>query len=262
MEDSTLALNDYTVVKLKDFLHYLGLKTTGSKAELVQRLTDANKQAGRDATYVPDILDEPQYLMAHEEIQQDEVREAANVRPRGTIPRETTRGIPDEAQREIDLLRRERDLLERELSLVRRETNASPLTASSSGGYSVASSMSIRAIGDLLSEFHGDDTFWKWEKQVQLLRTTYNLDDNATRVLISSRLKDKALGWFHSKPDHLQLSVDNLINLLSFERNVRFTTYQTDVAKKLRTKNMAKQRIILRLLSRQSNLSQQSTHRR
>lgn len=180
-EDSTLTLNDYTVVRLKDFLHHLGLKITGSKAELIQRLTDANKQAGRDAMYVPDISDEPdepEYLMSHEEIQQDEAREAANIRPRGTIPRETTREIPDDVQREMDLLRRERDLLERELSLTRREINASPLSASSSGGRSAASSMSIRAIGDLLSEFHGDDTFWKWEKQIQLLRTTYNLDDN------------------------------------------------------------------------------------
>lgn len=166
MEDSILTLNDYTVVKLKDFLHHLGLKTTGSKAELIQRLTDANKQAGRDAMYVPDIPDEPEYLMSHEEIRQDEAGEAANIRPRGTIPRETTRGIPDDVQREMDLLRRERDLLERELNLTRRETNASQFSASSSSGHSVASSMSIRAIGDLLSEFHGDDTFWKWEKQI------------------------------------------------------------------------------------------------
>lgn len=112
----------------------------------------------------------------------------------------------------MDLLRRERDLLERELRLVRREMNVSPNSANSSGRHSVVSSMSIRAIGDLLSEFRGDDTFWKWEKQVQLLRTTYNLDDNSTKVLISSRLKDKALNWFHSKPDHLELSVDELLD--------------------------------------------------
>lgn len=207
MEDTTQSLNDYTVVKLKDFLHHFGLKTTGSKAELIQRLTDANKQAGRNATYVPEIPDEPEYLMAHEETQIDETREATSVQPRGTIPR----GIPDNV-REMDLLRRERDLLERELSLTRREINASPLSAGSSGGRSVVSSMSIRAIGDLLSEFHRDDTFWKWEKQIQLLRTIYNLDDNLMRVLMSSRLKDKALSWFHSKPDHLELSVDNLLN--------------------------------------------------
>jgi len=64
--------------------------------------------------------------------------------------------------------------------------------------------MSIRAIGDLLSEFHGDETYWKWEKHVQLLRMTYSLDDNSSRVLISSRLKENALNWFHSKPDHLK----------------------------------------------------------
>jgi len=43
-----------------------------------------------------------------------------------------------------------------------------------------------------------------------LLRITYNLDDNSTRMLISLRLKRKALNWFHSKPNHLELSVDQL----------------------------------------------------
>jgi len=91
-------------------------------------------------------------------------------------------------QREIDLMRRERDLLERELRLAQREINTSLNSA-----VSVVFSMSIRAIGDLLSEFHGDETYWKWEKQVQLLRMTYGLDDNSSRVLISSRLRGKAL---------------------------------------------------------------------
>lgn len=113
----------------------------------------------------------------------DDSEEEAAAEP----PREETT-IPENVRKEIDLLRRERDLLERELRLTRPEINVSPNSMTS-----VASSMSIRAIGDLLSEFYGDETYWKWEKQVQLLRSTYSLDDNSTRVLISSRLKGKAL---------------------------------------------------------------------
>jgi len=59
-------------------------------------------------------------------------------------------------QREIDLLKRERDLLERELRLAQCEINTSPNST-----VSVVSSMSIRAIGDLLNEFHGDETYGK-----------------------------------------------------------------------------------------------------
>lgn len=74
---------------------------------------------------------------------------------------------PRNAQREINLLRREQDLLERELRFAQREMSASTNSATST-----VSSMSIRAIGDLLSEFNGDETYWRWQKQVRLLRNT------------------------------------------------------------------------------------------
>lgn len=40
---------------------------------------------------------------------------------------------------------------------------------------------------------------------------THKLDDNSTRVLISSRLREKALSWFHSKPNNLKLNVIQLL---------------------------------------------------
>lgn len=71
---------------------------------------------------------------------------------------------------------------------------------------------SVRAIRDLLNEFDGSGgTFWQWEQQVQLLRVTYTLDDAAARILISSKLKGRASEWFHSKPSHLTLSVEDLL---------------------------------------------------
>jgi len=194
MADSGKDLNDYTVIELKNFLQILGAKTSGAKAELIQRLSSLNKEAGTNAWYVPELINQS----TEEDNDEEEVTRGQETQ------QETT--IPENMQREIDLLRRERDLLERELKLAQREINTSPNST-----VSVISSMSIRAIGDLLNEFHGDETYWKWEKQVQLLRMTYGLDDNSSRVLISSRLRGKALSWFHSKPDHLELSVDQLL---------------------------------------------------
>ncbi|KYN02350.1 hypothetical protein ALC62_06832 [Cyphomyrmex costatus] len=70
----------------------------------------------------------------------------------------------------------------------------------------------VRHLKDLLPEFRAaDNTFWKWKQQLELLRNSYRLDDNSARVLISSRLKGRALAWFHSKAEHLTLSVENLL---------------------------------------------------
>ncbi|XP_011859685.1 PREDICTED: uncharacterized protein LOC105557126 [Vollenhovia emeryi] len=47
--------------------------------------------------------------------------------------------------------------------------------------------------------------------KVELLRATYRLDENSTKILITLRLKDKALNWFHSKLEHLQMSAEELL---------------------------------------------------
>ncbi|KYN21745.1 hypothetical protein ALC57_05879 [Trachymyrmex cornetzi] len=56
-----------------------------------------------------------------------------------------------------------------------------------------------------------ENTFWKWKQQLELLRNSYQLDDNSARVLISSRLKGRALAWFHSKAEHLILNIEDLL---------------------------------------------------
>ena len=47
-----------------------------------------------------------------------------------------------------------------------------------------------------------------------MLRATYRLDDNAAKLLVVSRLKDQALEWFHSKPEHIGMCIDNLLQEL------------------------------------------------
>lgn len=64
-----------------------------------------------------------------------------------------------------------------------------------------------------MSEFSGEqDTFWRWEKQFNLVRMTYLLDDNAARVVLGLKLKDQALRWFHSKSDNLEVPIDRLLD--------------------------------------------------
>ncbi|KAK2574859.1 hypothetical protein KPH14_013028, partial [Odynerus spinipes] len=107
--------------------------------------------------------------------------------------------------REIDFMRREADLLRRELELARRENEMlrnSPQLVSDTRD---RPNISIKAIGDLLSDFDGTaHTFPIWETQVRLLRTTYNLDDDTSKILVGTKLRGRALQWLHSKAEHIQ----------------------------------------------------------
>lgn len=70
----------------------------------------------------------------------------------------------------------------------------------------------VKAIGELLGEFDGsDNTFWKWEEQVRMLQTAYQLDELATKVLMSTKLKGRAQNWLHSRPEYLTISVEELL---------------------------------------------------
>lgn len=73
------------------------------------------------------------------------------------------------------------------------------------------SMVGIYAIGDLLLEFNrDDDTFAKWKTQAEF--QAYHLDEDTTNILITMWLKGKALSWFQSKTEFVQLSVAELFD--------------------------------------------------
>ena len=94
-----------------------------------------------------------------------------------------------------------------------RELGAeSPNVSTAASNDSSSSSGGIRGIKEFLCEFDGSDNiFLNWKQQLELLMRVYNLDDNSTKVLISSRLKGRTLNWFHSKAEHLALSIPDLL---------------------------------------------------
>jgi len=76
----------------------------------------------------------------------------------------------------------------------------------------VTTKLSITAIADLLGHFNGNTgDYGNWERQLTLLRRTYELRDGYTKVLISMILKRKALEWFHSDPTRIESSVNDLL---------------------------------------------------
>ncbi|XP_015440400.1 PREDICTED: uncharacterized protein LOC107195130 [Dufourea novaeangliae] len=56
----------------------------------------------------------------------------------------------------------------------------------------------------------GSSGFQKWKMQAELLRETYHLDENTMKVLLTLRLKGKALSWFNSRAEHVRLRLPDL----------------------------------------------------
>lgn len=152
------------------------------------------------------------------------------------------------SRREIEICRHEKEIAKRELELARREiaflrecrdmhsvNRKYQREAIATGGDGVAASshprLNLTAVADLLADFDGNSgNFDTWEKQVRLLKATYRLEDDHTKILVGMKLKGKVLVWFHSKPEFISVSFDALIDELKMmfcHRQNRVTTQRT-----------------------------------
>ncbi|XP_011684299.1 PREDICTED: uncharacterized protein LOC105447791 [Wasmannia auropunctata] len=123
------------------------------------------------------------------------------------------------------MCRREKELAERELELARREIAmlraneragaANPVNGNDDNAVALPTMnkrMNLTTIADLVNEFDGvSSDYDTWEKQIKFIKTTYRLEDDFAKVLIGMKLKKKALEWFHSKPEHIEMTFDALI---------------------------------------------------
>lgn len=196
---------EFKMVELKKALSERGLSTRGSKAELMQRLSDDDPNVW---STLRDQLAETQHRDEAEETVNDNSRDESEMREDVRYGRVEHERV---AQRELELLRRERELLERERQLLQREREIMNSGADNASSI-ISTAGNVRGIKDLLPEFDAtDNTFWRWKHQLELLKHTYQLDDSSTRMLIGSRLKGKALAWFYSKAEHITLNIDALL---------------------------------------------------
>lgn len=193
---------DFTVNQLKEKLREKGLSSTGNKADLIMRITEADP-SGVWMTEIP----ETEETGAIQENSSEAGAEAQT----------------SQYEREIEMYRREKELAERELSLLRRELELTrgmqrlnigerERTADREDITREYPRPSIAAIGDLLSLFDGSGDYEIWEKQLRLLRTTYHLTDEYAKVLVGMRLKGKAAEWLHSKSQHIGLPLETLLS--------------------------------------------------
>lgn len=79
----------------------------------------------------------------------------------------------------------------------------------------VVQRVSVSAIAELIDNFDGDnEKFESWVQKLTLVRRSYKQNDDYMRIGVSSELKSKAAKWFHSRPQHLDMTIDELVGEL------------------------------------------------
>lgn len=203
-------LNTCKLTLLKKLLQKRQMPTSGNKAELIARL----RASETDHDWASEIEDIEPTMIREESEQEERVLASEQTALKDNSASDQRRTQSEEAAREMEFMQRERALLEREMRLLQRE-NELLRSASRSDGSAVSEvspKHSAKAIGELLNDFNGtEDLFRNWEKQVRLLIATYRLDDNSAKIPIGTRLKNRALEWFHSRPEHIELSANEIL---------------------------------------------------
>jgi len=194
-------LHTLSVVQLKNILRAHGHPTTGKKAELIGRM---QKVDPTDAW-----IQEAAKWQGPEEEHEDTQLGANAVDDNSALTRPATE---DEwLRRELRMVTRERDLMQREGDLLRRENEYLRQSPRSSVTLPTVRT-SIKEVSSLLCEYTGaGEDFTRWKAQVNLLRQTYDLDENASRILIGSKLRGRANEWYSSVPNHLASTADVLL---------------------------------------------------
>lgn len=155
----------FTVATLREVSKSLGLPTVGNKAELIRRLQDSDPS---DA-----------WMQEAELVQNDESRSTTGKKTSSSDDNmQPNPGANEAREKELELIRREHELTRRELELTRRELELLRGATASPIVQQPPSYPNVHALKDLLSEFEGSgDDYRRWRDQLQILMTTYKLDD-------------------------------------------------------------------------------------
>ncbi|RLU16351.1 hypothetical protein DMN91_012111 [Ooceraea biroi] len=216
--------SDFTVTELLTRAKALGLQFGGTKAEIIARLTAHDPTGGwmKD----DDLIE---LGAVGKEVQDSAWNDADSGREREFADREKDLELM-RREREIEFSNRERELMRRELELARREIDmlrrndcasaveSEPRARDSREDAAMAASrlstnLNLKMITELVSEFDGTpDVFDVWERQVQFMKATYNLADDAAKTLIGMKLRKKAFEWLHSRAEHLAMTFDDLMS--------------------------------------------------
>lgn len=128
----------------------------------------------------------------------------------------------EEAERELAVARKELEIARRELDIQRcqnvREGTSSILRSNHTSeqvSQPTIPRVGITVIADLLAPYEGkSEKYDTWERQLRLLKATYRLDEEMSKVIVGMHLKGRAQEWLHSKPDLIGRDLDTLLEEL------------------------------------------------
>ncbi|XP_043258037.1 uncharacterized protein LOC122400580 [Colletes gigas] len=200
------SIGELRIPELKAILQKRRLPTTGNKTDLINRLQEADPHA--DWVQESELLESS---IRETDISVD--RRCSNIGESASSDRNLATN--EQLLREIELMERERQLMQRELRIAEREIEILRATPPSSNvtATETRTRIGLKAVSELLKDFDGSDgsSFQTWESEVKLLIESYELDANAAKILIGTRLKGNASVWYHSRPEHLRMSATELL---------------------------------------------------
>lgn len=193
-----------TVAQIKNVLRQHGLSIYGRKTELMLRM----QAVDLTGSWV-------KAAAQHGDVEDNEEDEARGIQ--SDIHNERCRERKEESvtRREMDFVVRKRNLMQREIELLKHE-NETLRMSPQLNTLSVAShaTINIKNVGELLNEYNGSGDFERWRAQVNLVCEMYELDVNAAKILVGSKLRGKALDWYRSRAEYLSISLHLSISLL------------------------------------------------
>ncbi|XP_078051649.1 uncharacterized protein LOC144477786, partial [Augochlora pura] len=72
--------------------------------------------------------------------------------------------------------------------------------------------MPWKEVRDMVGDYDGSSRDVEtWEKQIRQLVWTYRLSEQTAKTMVCQKLKSRALRWYHSRPDCVELTYDQLL---------------------------------------------------
>ncbi|KAI4488259.1 hypothetical protein M0804_005107 [Polistes exclamans] len=176
--DETFIVPDkFLVTELREKLCARGLAMYGTKAELMARL-DLAEPHWRNEAILDTTYDD------------------------GATALET----PATEGGEVEGLRRQVEDLMREVEQLRRTPEQRPRVNDRHR------EVNLSIISDMIDVFDGSvGTFTVWERRVRYIQRMHQLRDTEIVMIISLKLRGKALRWFHSKPEFVIYGMEELL---------------------------------------------------
>ncbi|KYN15956.1 hypothetical protein ALC57_11817, partial [Trachymyrmex cornetzi] len=188
---------NFTVAQLKVTLKQLNLPAAGDKATLKKRLFKHDLSgAWRDRAR--NVCFEDRQQTGQEDESEYELPGAVGEQAYTTHGNSRFDPIEKEMMsnlaRDLERTKRENEIMQRRLEELRRERDMAARRRLAENAANCAPSLMPRPTISALGEFTGtENIFENWRKQLELICATYGLDDNNTRILISIKLKRRAL---------------------------------------------------------------------